>query len=58
MHTIGFIEIEDGADVRVIEGGSESRFAFEAFEIGFLDSQLRRQNFYNYRAASLLSVAL
>src|SRR5688572_26653034 len=38
VHTIGFVEIEDSADVRMIEGGGEACFAFEALEIGFFDS--------------------
>jgi hypothetical protein len=31
VHTVHFIEIKDCADVRVIERGRKSRFAFESF---------------------------
>src|ERR1041384_5963640 len=37
MHAIQVIEIEDGADVRVIERRGESCFALEPFEVGFFD---------------------
>ena len=37
MHAIQVVEIEDGADVRVIERRGESCFALEPFEVGFFD---------------------
>src|SRR5947207_8432238 len=31
------VEIEDGADVWMVEGGRETRFALETFEVGFFN---------------------
>ena len=53
MHAVHFVQIEDGADVRMIQRRSEARFALEAFEVGFLDGQFRRQDFDDDRATEL-----
>ena len=46
-----FVEIEDGADVWMIERGGQPRFAFKAFEVCFSRGQLRRQDFDDDGAA-------
>jgi len=35
VNAVDFIEVEDGADVRVIESRSEPCFAFETLEVRF-----------------------
>ena len=51
VNAVDLVEVEDGADVWVIECGGEARFAFETLEIGFTRGQLGRQNFDDERAA-------
>src|SRR6185295_10631072 len=48
--SFSLIEIEDGADVGMIEGRGQACFAFKAMKICFSCSQLGRQHFYYYRA--------
>ena len=42
MHAAHFVEIEDGANIRMVERRSKSRFAFETFEVGFFNGKFRR----------------
>ena len=51
VDAVDLVEIENRADVRVIERGGEPRFAFEAFEIRFFGREFGRQDFDNERAA-------
>src|SRR6185369_11000155 len=53
VNAVYLVEVENGADVWMIEGGSEPGFAFETLEIGFARSQLGRQDFDDERAAKL-----
>src|SRR6267143_3068611 len=52
---LGFIEIEDGGDVWMIERRGQPRLAFKAPEVSFPGSQLRRQDF-DYHCAAKFSV--
>src|SRR3982074_940170 len=51
MYAFNFIEIENGADVGMVQKKGKPRFAFKAFKIGLPRSQLRRQNFDDDGAA-------
>jgi hypothetical protein len=42
VHAADVVEIEDRTDIRVIERGSEARFALKTFEVGFFDGKFRR----------------
>ena len=42
MYAAYFVEIEDGANIRMVERRSKSRFAFETFEVGFFNGKFRR----------------
>ena len=53
VDAVDLVEIEDGADVWVVERGSEARFALKTFEIGFFRGELGGQNFDDKRAAEL-----
>ena len=48
-----FVEIEDGADVWMIERGRQPRFAFKAPKVCFARGQFRGQDFDDYGAAEL-----
>jgi hypothetical protein len=54
--SFGFVEIEDSADVWMIERGGKPRFAFEALEVCFSGGQLRRQDF-DHNGAAKFSVS-
>ena len=54
MDSVHFVHVEDGADVRMIERGSESRFSLESFQVAFFDREFSRQHFDDDRAAELL----
>jgi len=43
----GVAKIEDGADVRVVEGRGKAGFAFKSLKVCFSDSQFRRQNLHH-----------
>ena len=45
------VEIEDGADVGVIQRRGQARLALKAFQVGFFGSQFFGQNFDDHRAA-------
>lgn len=51
--SFGFVEIEDSADVWMIERGGEARFALKALEVCFSGGQLSGQDFDYNRAAKL-----
>src|ERR1044072_2665932 len=53
VNAVDLVEVEDGADIWVIESGREPRFAFETLEISFAGGQLGRQNFDDECAAEL-----
>src|ERR1041385_1422768 len=50
---VDFVQIEERADVWVVQRRREPRFAFEAFEVCFLSAQFRRNDFDHNRAAKL-----
>src|SRR5258708_30841301 len=37
VHAFDVVQIENGADIRVIKRGGQTRFTLEPFEVGFLD---------------------
>jgi hypothetical protein len=49
MDAVDNVEIEDRADVGMIERGREPRFTLKAFQICFLGRQFRWQDFDNNR---------
>src|SRR5689334_6131387 len=51
VNAVDLVEVEDGADVWMIERGGETRFAFETLEIRFALRQLGGQDFNDERAA-------
>ena len=51
VNAIDFIEVEDGADVWVVQCGSEARFTFKTFEVCFSGGKLGGQDFDNQGAA-------
>ena len=54
VQPVGFIHVEDRADVRMVQRGSELRFTLKAFEIGFLDREFGGQNLQNNCAPQFL----
>ena len=48
VHATNFVEIEDRADVRMIESGGQAGFALKTFEVGLFGGQFRRQDFNDY----------
>src|ERR1043166_106693 len=54
VQTVGFIHIEDCADVWVVQSGGQLRLALESFQVGFFDGEFSRQNFKDDRASELL----
>src|SRR5689334_5603078 len=54
MNAVNFIEIEDRADVWVIQRRGEPCFAFETFEVSFLCAEFRRYDFDHNRASKLV----
>src|SRR6185295_19082613 len=53
VNTVDFIEIEDRADVWVVQRRGNARFAFETFEIRLFRAELRGDDFNHNRAAKL-----
>ncbi len=53
VDAVRFAEIEDGANVRMVERRGKACFALEAFEARFARGQLRRQDFEHDRAPKL-----
>src|SRR6185503_13490350 len=53
VNAVDLVEIEDGADVWMVERRGQTRFAFETLEICFACGQLGGQNFDDERAAEL-----
>ena len=53
MNAIDFVEVEDRADVWMIEGGSKARFSLETLEVRFARGKLGRQDFDYERATQL-----
>src|SRR5215510_9082211 len=53
MHAFDFVDIEDRADVRVVQRGGEPCLSFEAFEISLLRAELGRYHFNHDRASEL-----
>ena len=51
VNAIDLVEVEDGADVWVVQRGSEARFTFKTFEVCFACGQFGGQNFDNQGAA-------
>src|SRR6185369_3707032 len=49
VNAVNFVEIEDRTDVWVVQRRSETRFAFETFEVRFLCAELRRDDFDHNR---------
>src|SRR5437763_15838917 len=45
VNALGFIELEDGADVWVVQRRCKSRLTFESFEVCFFRAELRRNYF-------------
>ena len=58
VHAVHFVEIEDGADVWMVQRRGETRFAFEAFQVCFFRAEFRGYDFDHNRRPSLRSVAL
>ncbi len=54
VQTFGFVEIEDRADVRMIERRREPCFPGKTFQVGVFDGQFRRQDFDHDGAAQLV----
>src|ERR1044071_4126348 len=42
MNALHFVEIEDGADVWMVQRGGKARFAFKSFEVCLFRAELRR----------------
>src|SRR5689334_15720951 len=53
MNSVDFVEIEDRADVWVVQRRREPRFAFEALEVCFFGAEFGRNDFDHNRAAEL-----
>src|SRR6185503_5051291 len=53
MNAVDFVEIEDGADVWMVQRRGEARFAFESFQVCFFSAELGRYDFDHNRAAKL-----
>src|ERR1051325_7834051 len=53
VNAVHFVEIEDRADVRVVQRRRATRFAFETFQARFLRAELRRYDLDHNRAAEL-----
>src|SRR3954469_5424922 len=51
--TIGFVDLVNGADIRMIERRSRTGFALETFEGSGIPRQLRRKKFESDAAAEL-----
>src|SRR5436309_2428344 len=54
MQALRFVHIKDGADVRMIESGSEPRLALETFQVGFFDGEFGREDFEHDGAPEFL----
>src|SRR5882672_3132712 len=54
VQALRLVHIEDGADVRMVQSGSEPGLALESFQVGFFDSEFGRQDFENNRAPEFL----
>src|SRR5262249_3937007 len=53
VNAVDLVEVEDRADVWVIEVGGKLRFALETLEIGFAGGKFRGQHLDDERAAKL-----
>src|SRR5687768_12712723 len=54
MSAVVFVEIEDSADVWMVQRRGETGFSFEAFEVGFLRAEFGRNDFDNNGAAQFV----
>src|SRR2546430_15740778 len=54
VQALRLVHIEDSADVRMVQSGSEPRLALESFQVSFFDGEFGRQDFENNCAPKFL----